>query len=200
MRRPRRRTRRPQGPPGPIISEGNRIVNFANRKTAVFHYNRYLGLAPLNVTAGADTFASYNFQLNDMLNVSELTSLYDQYKILLVEVHFRPGVTQSTSNSTGQLAVAIDYDDNVVPTASSQVLQYGDLVHADFRKTVSVRLKPRPAISGTTGAAFVAPRNIWLDCGYPTVPHFGLKIFARSTVDNSYTVAARYSLVFRHNI
>lgn len=161
-------------------------------KFNVHSYKRMASQGQFTVSQPATGYSnSFAFTLSDVRNSSELTALYDQYKITGVKVTFQllnnPDannqlVSTTTTNATNfypKLFVSRDYDDLGLETAN-------DLRE---RNTTQVRiLRPnsvcsffvRPAVRNQLYLDGVTAANSpmwgqWLDCSSNTVPHYGMK-------------------------
>lgn len=136
----------------------------------------------------------YEMSLNNIPNVTEFSNLFDQYKIhkvVLKIVSYQTSSTVAPSDGTvggltgGFFHYAIDHDDVSVPAASEvgvntlrQYPSYKKRRIVQNRPTVIViRPKVQTTMLGNLGGDAYGParRNPWIDMGYLTVPHFGLK-------------------------
>lgn len=134
--------------------------------------------------------AAYVFKLSDLPNNSEFTTLFDQYKLRMVSVHFRPLVNQlvtaqpntGTTDATGYcpLHTVIDYDDNSAPTSLSTVLQYQNLRTTNPNRPHKRIVRPkvlREVYQSSVTTAYQPSASGWIDCNYAGVPHYGLKVY-----------------------
>jgi len=143
----------------------------------------------VNTTEGS---ADYTFKLTDLINYSEFTTLFDQYKILKVVFKIQmitnpDAVYDYNKNNTSagnsnnfypKFWYIRDYDSGSSETVSSMKERQG----AKFfimrpNKEYSVALKPMVQVqtyktATTTG---YAPKRLWLDIADNNVPHYGLK-------------------------
>lgn len=136
---------------------------------------------------------SYYFTLTDLPSFTEITNLFDQYKIHSIRLRFIPFQTNSISDPTGNgnqcLSLMhysiIDYDDAQVPLASNTGLQslreYESFKEMNmFRGGREFRRKIRPHVSvpayqaGVTTAYSNVPSR-WIDAANPDVQHYGFK-------------------------
>lgn len=76
------------------------------------------------------SYGTYNFSINDVPNYTELTALYDQYKICGVRFRLFPKQTQCTSLDlatqprNARILTAIDYTDSTSPISISEVREF----------------------------------------------------------------------------
>lgn len=143
---------------------------------------------PNTTYAGSETFA-----LSNIVNSTELVSLYDQYKIVSVVARFQlvnnpdatymPGITTTTSSSGSNYYPRLwyyrDYDDNSTLTLDG-MREVGKAKCKTLmpNKPISIKLRPAVALQlyrsqTTTGYAPAWPKK--LDCSQPDIPHYGIK-------------------------
>lgn len=148
------------------------------------------------------------FRLSKLINVSDFTALYDQYKILKANVYFKwtlsSALTDAQLSNPPTLMYIRDYDDNA------------NLTHPQFHERATVkqlRLLPnkivrvglRPAVLNKTlkdgtdlTSVSVSPTwNKWLDMGDADTDHYGLKYGINYPTGGLYgSVIVYYELVF----
>lgn len=184
------------------------------RSVAVVH--RFKRIADLG-TVGCSNIGllSYatSFSISQLPNVSEFTSLYDNYRIEKVVFRMRPYWTDlSVSGTTVQsyalapIYTAIDLDSAALPASTATLRQYSTCRSHTALRPITRVLRPRPLTEiyesalGTSYA--LAPKNVWLDTARTSVPHYGIKVaasFPNVAAANwiSYTVEAEFHLAFR---
>ena len=174
-------------------------TSFGNRYGGFLTFDaEKIATLTLSNVAGSISYGtlSLDFQLRDLIDYTDFTSLYDKYKIAFVKVHVIPFGTAALTGAAyssvyGQSSIIIhsivDSDDNVVPVASAAgvdtLRQYQSYkVQNLFANNIkgAVRLL-RPSIlvgvNDGTGAAVGSrvTRSSWLNLGNTSVPHFGMK-------------------------
>ncbi len=174
----------------------------------------------LTLSTGAAAGVSYYglavaFELADLPAVSELTTLYDQYRIHHIELEMVPFNTLSptvgSAGGNGNLACLIhsvlDWDDATAPAASTsgiQTLQQYRGYRLDNLFAGGGKLKwsvvPRPALAGYAGAftSYVSPEPMWTDCNSANVQHYGIKFIfevLNTAAVNSF-VDARFNIKY----
>lgn len=167
-------------------SRGSKAIMSANT-----HYmKRKVFLGTSTLAAGVDeNFLAFPFTLADLPNVSELSALYDQYKLIQVEMQFVPSTTLSFQGTPYDCNTTMfllnDFDDDVVPTSLDTLLQSGRTHMTQLtRNGSSVKWSVKPRVtgavaSGSGAGAVVNTKAVWLDMGSTTTKHFGTKIAIR---------------------
>lgn len=179
-----------------------------------------------NSTAGLVQFGAWAFHaaLTDVTNASELTVLYDLYKIDRCKLTFIPYCTQAnsgaavlgTSTQSGLfLHIVKDYDDSVAPANSFQGLstlrQYPgyrliNLMNLKGGK-YSISFKPRVNTGVSNNASNAAGKKSepfdWVDCESSDVAGYGLKgifenVSAGSALQQFLRVEVCFYLSFRN--
>lgn len=167
----------------------------------------------------ADTAATVQFggamrfMLKSVIESSDLTQLFDRYKIKGVKLKFLYQSNLANSDSTtGTNALPImsysfDGDDDTNPTS------YTDLARKQYTKQkilngnyfFSIYLKPRVTkevyrTALTTG--YTSEKACWLDCNNDDIAHFGLKLWINnwnpgSTKFNQLSIQPTYYLALK---
>lgn len=149
-------------------------------------------IASYNATTGVTTPINngLSFNLTQLPNYTELTSLYDQYMIKGIRVNIQPllteGIASVLSGSTNvwgypKLSTVIDYDDSTIPASEDVYMQYATLRQTGAFKEHKRYFKPKCRLAGLDAGATITANTVrganWIDTGVPTVPHYGLKVF-----------------------
>jgi len=153
------------------------------------------------------------FSLNNVTKQAELRGLYDQYKINWVKVDFIPkansysavngttGAIAQNAPEAGLFATAIDYDGVGTPAISTMqdIANYSTFKWSRGMNVHSRVFKPKPAITVGGVNAGMSPGDLWIDCGQPSVIHYGLWYVCEDSeqVTLKYDVCVKYSLSFR---
>lgn len=177
------------------VSQGGRAAKRFRRRPNIRRPLRRPGRMPkvhnfkrvtqaVTITPGTGVM---EFRLNELVNVSEFTNLFDRYRIRGVQVKIVPAVTgydgnpQATAAGRPNLHTAIDYNDSTAPANVLELMQYdtykmtpGDRVHKRYFSPRPSQEVFRTAISSSYATL---PRNTWLDCTTSgiDIPHFCLK-------------------------
>jgi hypothetical protein len=150
-----------------------------------------------------NTFRSYSFSVSSLSDITEMSSVFDQYRINYVEVKFIPNITEAISSTplSGLNYTAIDLDDANVFTSFTDALDYNSLGVWKPLETVQVAFKPRIAIAAYGSAVFGSFANSepkWIDAASTTVEHYGLKtVFGTSTSSITYVPIVRLHVEWR---
>lgn len=168
------------------------VIEFVSKGTAVT-LNDISGaidwVGPITDDSNTQQFGfSYTAWLNQVIQTSEFTSLFDRYKILGVKLKCMYQTNVGAYGSTGPLPIlysAYDADDNTVPANQIEVQAKGycKTKILNGNKMFSLYFKPRidKAVyqSGAT-FAYSSERVCWLDCANTSVPHYAQKFWIRN--------------------
>lgn len=133
----------------------------------------------------AETNRSISIRLVDIPGYTELTALYDQYKIGLCEVAFMPSATTSNTSTIMNYGVAsvIDHDDANTLSIFNDYAQYQSCaVHASLKPFKRV-FTPRLAVAAYSGAftSYANVGDMWIDAASASVEHYGVKVWIGTT-------------------
>jgi hypothetical protein len=134
------------------------------------------------------SFYSTQFNLNYLNQVASFQAIFDQYRIMEIEVWIHPEGSPSGTALTGvyqgSLYTVIDYDDSNALTSTAQATQYENCTVTPLQ-TCGVYRKFRPhqaaATYQGTFAGFQNEVSTWNDVAYPAIQHYGLKLAADPT-------------------
>lgn len=150
----------------------------------------------LTATAASKTCAlSLGFQLNDIPNVSEFTTLFDSYMItgvmLQIKMINNPDSNNSTNNdpaNSGQLAnffptiwYVADHDDNANMSLAA-IKEFAHVRHKVLRPNSETNIMLRPTTltqvyrTALTSGYVENRKRQWIDIANPNVPHYGSKL------------------------
>lgn len=177
-----------------------RVSRWGIKKYNVHRFRR-MGRSVSVPLAAGQSIATYspNFNFADVVNNTEFTTLYDQYRIdyVTINISWSPNVTISLNpNNPGQALYPLmyyckDYDDATSPLSLTAFKEKGNL--RNFRltpnKVYKIRVKPAaqkvivksfgplPTTPVTFGDLSTGP--IWnkkIDMNSDATPHFGIKM------------------------
>ena len=137
-----------------------------------------LGASSLTTDGVNNTLIGWNFSMNDMPGYTELTTLFDFYKLNGVLVRVMP-YKQTNSNSVGStnnsfnppIFYAIDRSDSSSPTSVDELLEYNDHKIASVWKGFTCYVKA-PKFADATAAM----RGGWVATSNATQNWNGLKV------------------------
>jgi hypothetical protein len=137
---------------------------------------------------------------------ASLANVFDQYRISMVEVTFRPQATESLISATqpvGNFVAVIDYDDQTPLSSFAQACAYSNAIVVPVTKPLRRCFRPRVAIAGYGGATFTQYTNQafpWTDTTSTSLIGYGLKLFLETGVTGalaSYNMTVRVYFEFR---
>ena len=148
------------------------------------------------------TFGAVNFTISQITDVSSFTALFDQYRIDLIEVLMEPQVTEVTTAAAdvGEYISVVDIDDSNVPTSYGDLCSYSTAQQSRGSMSHYHRFVPGVAVAVYSGAftSFASTTSMWLDCGSPTIQHYGIKLGALTApVTQSYFMNVRLHVSWR---
>lgn len=138
-----------------------------------------------------DKFGSRTFELSDLPNYTEFTTLFDRFRItgikyrwVLINEPTGAAITTSTNRGASvKVGWVHDYDDATAPTAATQLYQYASYkeIWLNSNKMTSrwFYFKPSTLSVNYYGVAntnsCTANFKDMIDCDYPTTDHYGIK-------------------------
>jgi len=146
------------------------------------------------------------FQLSDIIDPLDFTSLFDRYKLNMVKVTMMPLMNQAYGaiSTTGNvqtstlptLLTSIDYDDGIAPSDSLDLLERQNCRSYRFDKPVTVTIKnPKMLLAVQQGdsvftqVAAATTSGKYLDCADQNVNHYGFKFYIRDMLLPDYEKA-----------
>lgn len=164
------------------------------------HRFRRMGRSVSVPLAAGQSIATYspNFNFADVVNNTEFTALYDQYRIdyVTISISWSPNVTISLNpNNPGQALYPLmyyckDYDDATSPVSLTAFKEKGNLRVFRLTPNKVYKINVKPASQKVIVKQFGAAGNpvtfgdlstgpVWskkIDCNSDTTPHFGIKM------------------------
>lgn len=134
-------------------------------------------------TVPVTQFGAYDFFLAELIAVNEFTSLFDQYKLGMVELQYKlsydPSAQPSLSAIYPLLYYRYDYDDDNTPLNIDEFRQCQTtrMVVLQPNRITKIKVYPKMLMQAynPTISATVPVKPGWIDCSYPNARHFGLK-------------------------
>lgn len=144
----------------------------------------------LDLTAGSapnQVFLAQEFKLSDVMNSSEFTNLYDQFRIIGVKVYmdwtpYTGGAVVVTDALAPVVQLFPDYDDAATPTENAFRSR---AIVKHFRMNNGTKTYFfKPAVLGVNyetavASAYTPKWNTWLDVADSATPHYSLKFWAK---------------------
>ena len=164
---------------------------------------RHADHGTVNVNPVTGNLVAMFFALNKVAGYTELTAMYDRYKINAVEVCFYPKVNGIRTTALAdtpdpaRFLSCIDYNDSFVPTSANSIREYETCeVTVIYEK--HTRYVPYPKVVdgiSSTRTSYISTANV-------TEPHYGLKYVIEPTNQTGagvmvYTVEATYYMTFK---
>lgn len=162
------------------VLAGNISINPSNN--IFFAFNPAIA----NQVGAYDVPFSMVFTLNQLIDSTDFTVLFDSYKInkITVKMYYSSNKTDWSGGASTTTAPTIEYitdhDDAEVPTVA-QVRQKMGIKQKSFRNNnfINITIYPRVASSvyngGLTTAYSTPNKAVWLDMSNANVPHYGIK-------------------------
>lgn len=157
------------------------------------HYRYRISAGTVGIANGANSnYNGINFKLNEIPNYTELTSLYDEYRIDKVTVELIPRASQLTTPAAAPAAgnvnqtfsniqpmlTVIDFDDSTPPGSRADLLQYSTLKVSRYGEKITRTFVPHvatPVYRTGVSSGYGSKGKQWIDCANDDVPHYGLK-------------------------
>lgn len=128
-------------------------------------------------------------RLDELANFTELTGLFDQFKISFIKVKVQTAYTTGTGAVTPIpfIDYLADHDDGVPPVATSFRDRMGVKTRyfSSMRPAITMVCKPKVVVRGLLTAAGaqntnLIPRPTWVNSAYPETEHYAIKGILRN--------------------
>lgn len=155
-----------------------------NYITPVHRFRRCTDVRVVNGNAAYSVYQENSiFQLSDLLNVSEFTNLYDQYKIdyVVQKYYLRvdPSAQTAATANFPSLYWSRDYDSSTV-LSQSEMRQRANMRTAILRpdRPIVIKYKPNLLAEAYSNPGSLTPAlqpvwNKWIDISQASVYHYG---------------------------
>jgi len=193
-----------------------RAARQLNFKSDIHYISRYAPLVDVTTltTVASSVGACIQFSLADVPNYTELSNLFDSYRLIGVQLTFRLMDNPDSSNYINstvftqganfypKLWTCIDRDDNTVPTIATireRAHAYCKVLRPDRFIKVFVKMPAPPTqVYGGYGQGMIK----WLRTTEPNVGHYGLKVVLDKMgyAGNTFTVGIdkKYFFAFKN--
>lgn len=153
----------------------------------------------------APVFGAYAFKLSDFPSYTEFTALYDQFRIVKVDVqflHLASAINNTNSASSIVLRCprfysVLDFDDSTAPTAIDDLRQYNNCITVNSDTSYMRSFAPASLeleYVSTILSGYSPVFGKWHDCTYSSLPHYGLKYALDTTPIAGPTSAFGYNV------
>jgi hypothetical protein len=151
----------------------------------------------------------YNFTLASLDNASNLTALFDQYRISCIRLTITPDnnaipIENATTTALVPLYCVIDYDDSTALASAAAARAYDNCAIVEPSESCCRTFAPRVALAAYAGAFtnYANQQPMWLDTVSTGVQHYGVKLYvpaiiAGQTFVQSWHVTAEYWISLR---
>lgn len=156
----------------------------------------------LTSSAGAATFYGTAFNAAQLIQISSIQALFDQYKIKELEVWITPVLSAATT-VTSLLYSAVDYDSSATPSSINQITQYQNVMETNATNGHYRRWRPHVGMAvGIPNTSVQGMGNVvapWIDSLTTGVNHNGLVIaMAASATTVTLNLRVRYTVQVRN--
>lgn len=158
----------------------------------VHRFKRNFALTTLT-GIGAAVYGGQNYVLSQLPNYTELTALFDQYKMTHVKVRFQlvtdpSGVAPATA-FVPRIWTVVDKNTDAAPASVNELREYGNVSCRSLvpYKPVTVNIKPHTSTETATSQAALMRRSPWINTSSATVYHYGLR-YAIDNLPTNYKV------------
>lgn len=140
---------------------------------------------------GGPIFGSLAFSLTDVPNYQEIQNLYDQFKIVGIQLKFIPFVNVSQINPTSfpvssdlqvisshavRLFTALDFNDVDVPTSVDDIREYSTCKETPLTSTHKRYFVPKAVLEASQGGNdYFFRTNPWINVNNAGKSHYGIK-------------------------
>jgi hypothetical protein len=186
---------------------GVREPKFPLARTLINNVTTVIQTAPQLTTftssAASAQFSFISFYFGLMDNVAAWAACFDQYRVPMIQVTFRPRATFESANTanTGTFITVVDVDDSTALTTIAGAMDYATAIVGRGLDEQTRTFVPHAALAAYSGT-FTSYANVaspWIDCASTGVLHYGVKT-AWSTTDSAYIIdsTTRVVLEFRN--
>lgn len=151
------------------------------------------------------TGVGIQFQLDQAIDYTDFTALFDRYKIVGVKLKVMYQCNSAMSAYPGALPImtyAFDCDDNTSPANKNAVATklYAKTRVLNANRPFTIFFKPRitkQVYHGGITSGYTSEKSTWIDCSNPDVAHYGMKIWINNwltdtDVANKLTITPTY--------
>jgi len=160
-------------------------------RNGVHSFIRKAGFPQILSNNSAPQLGAFAFKLSDFPSYTEFTGLYDQFRIVHVDVQFlhltnAVALTNSANAillTCPRFITVLDYDNASSPANLDELRQYSNAVTVNADTSFYRSFTPATLVTEYIGvtSGYSPAYGKWHDCTYATTPHYGLKYALDST-------------------
>jgi hypothetical protein len=145
----------------------------------VHHFTRSNEVGTLAQLVADHGFA-YSYAMADLPSFAEFTALYRRFKLDKVSVRISLITVAGTATTVAYPTVlaAVDYTDQTVPAAATEMFQRRHVRYAFSPANTSMVIEFKPKRVDPDGAIF--PGNVWQSLNSTATTYFGLKLWVEN--------------------
>lgn len=204
----------PAGPhPGATYSV-REIASTLNTSTGLSNVGGASVPAQLIQNGATVVYFAAGFRLDDLSNAAAYATLFDQYRIDRVRMHFRSrnpsAFVANTASPNGSVPIGyivVDRDDASAPSSISSLMQYDNCIALNGSDSAYVDLVPTVTSAVFASGAFSGystrdSDSVWLDVANADVVTYGIKgavgtLTATTTSAWTWDIVPEYIVSFR---
>jgi len=155
----------------------------------------------LTTSVTVPTFASINFTVGALPEVSSFSALFDQYRITRVECWLTPIPATTGLISFQNWASVVDLDDSTNLGSFAAALDYDSCLVSPISMAHYRSFKPGVALSAYAGGfgSYAHEISPWIDMASTGVNHYGIKLASNITAVAVVDLTYRLHVEFRSN-
>lgn len=166
-----------------------------------YHIFQDATLNPIISSTTVPVTGAFNFYFGQLDQVSQLSAVFDQYRIAMIQIKFLPRANIASAGSNPPLLyTVVDLDDSTSIT-TTQLQDYPGVRITEGYKPHTHTFVPSVAVAVYSGTftSFANESAPWIDVASTTVQHYGVKYgLAVSTTAYAYDVFVRYHFMFKN--
>jgi hypothetical protein len=178
-------------------------------KPTTHHFKRHVDLGNVALSSAGISTNGFSFQLDEVPNYTEFTTLFDLYKIEHVELHMIPSANSANTltgiggaiNYPPRIATVIDYNSSTgfASFDDARDFESAEVVPAIRRNPIVRKITPK-FLTGVEedGATIVtggASRG-WLNTARADVPHYGFRYVAEQLTSATEFIGFRCEAIY----
>jgi len=178
-------------------------VAVIRRNPRVHTFTRLIGANDINKTL-VDQGFGISFALSDLPAYQDFTQLFDQYRIDWVDYCFELVTPISNVVQIPCIYFAEDHDDTTVPSYNDMLQKEQCQLLMFNANKLQIKRRVVPNVTNTVyyngiASGYTRMGPTWVDSGYPSVPHYGVKYFVQNYNTTTFAstvvrVALRYQI------